>query len=612
LTTGTSVYIDFTSGGAADGTYVVTVVDDDNFQVTTAASGSIAAGSTFTINGIIANHNLAYWDQRLTDRSLDIEVRGTVLSGTYSRSGTTTATITITSHGLSSGTVYIDFVSGTVSVGTPNDGSYAISNVTTNTFDVTTSASSTTSGNVMVTVDPNCSAAGGLYKWNSSQRFYEEDQASPTKILIPNVGNDTASYSYFPGFAGTSYSEGSYHYDATSNSCCTSMPSLQFNATKVFVSPIGSALGAASTNYCRALNKGASGTCGSGTTTSCVTVDGTQGTLAYGLLTPSPTSATTYNVYSSNSTSGYGCTTTATPELINIGSSLNGGSINDYVSQVQLAPLLTANNPICVELFGKGWRLPTDIEVGHINDATGITSSSFDLEYSGSSSATTPIWTSSWASVSSITTGTTYNGSYYGSTNVAAINGTYTRTSPSATVTVTTASNHGFSTGEGITIDATSGSLTDGTYVITVTGATTFTFTSGATSTTSGNCTAAHNANGHFRWSVRIDAGANQGNWATNNINTGRLVRCIYDGCVGLPIGLTASSITSTTATISWTSTGASSYYYRYRESGTSTWTTGTTGSTSVNLTGLTSAKTYEWEVNGCGSTFSGSTFTTP
>jgi hypothetical protein len=42
--TGQSVFIDFTSGGALDGTYVVTVVTSTQFRVTTAASGFISRG----------------------------------------------------------------------------------------------------------------------------------------------------------------------------------------------------------------------------------------------------------------------------------------------------------------------------------------------------------------------------------------------------------------------------------------------------------------------------------------------------------------------------------------------------------------------------------------
>ena len=64
-------------------------------------------------------------------------------SGTYSRSGTT-VTVTKNSHGCQNGDViYADFISGG---GT--DGYYTVANVATNTFEVTDTASGTTSGNI--------------------------------------------------------------------------------------------------------------------------------------------------------------------------------------------------------------------------------------------------------------------------------------------------------------------------------------------------------------------------------------------------------------------------------------------------------------------------------
>ena len=68
--------------------------------------------------------------------------------------------------------------------------------------------------------------------------------------------------------------------------------------------------------------------------------------------------------------------------------------------------------------------------------------------------------------------------------------GTYTRTSPSATITVTI-TNHGFVTGQRVFLDFTSGTARDGVYSITKTGDDTFTCVdTGVTTTTSGNVTA--------------------------------------------------------------------------------------------------------------------------
>ena len=68
----------------------------------------------------------------------------TFLAGTYNQAGTTTINVTITAHGLANGaSISLDFLSGTAT-----DGTYTVSNVATNTFDVTAVSSATTSGNV--------------------------------------------------------------------------------------------------------------------------------------------------------------------------------------------------------------------------------------------------------------------------------------------------------------------------------------------------------------------------------------------------------------------------------------------------------------------------------
>lgn len=67
--------------------------------------------------------------------------------------------------------------------------------------------------------------------------------------------------------------------------------------------------------------------------------------------------------------------------------------------------------------------------------------------------------------------------------------GTYARTSPSTTITVTM-TNHGFVTGQRVFLDFTSGTARDGAYTITKTGDNTFTCADVATTTTSGNVTA--------------------------------------------------------------------------------------------------------------------------
>ena len=65
-------------------------------------------------------------------------------SGTWSRTGTT-VTVTINANGLANGQrVFLDVAAGT----TMRDGMYEVSNVTTNTFTVTSATSGTASGTV--------------------------------------------------------------------------------------------------------------------------------------------------------------------------------------------------------------------------------------------------------------------------------------------------------------------------------------------------------------------------------------------------------------------------------------------------------------------------------
>jgi hypothetical protein len=65
------------------------------------------------------------------------------------------------------------------------------------------------------------------------------------------------------------------------------------------------------------------------------------------------------------------------------------------------------------------------------------------------------------------------------------------------------------------------------------------------------------------------------------------------------PSTAATSSITSTTATLNWDSVnGATSYGIQYRVQGSSTWTSDTSASNSLSLTGLTASTTYEFQVN--------------
>ena len=83
-------------------------------------------------------------------------------TGTYDVPGSTTCTVTITAHGLTTGDrVYLDFTSGTTT-----DDAYTVTVLTANTFTVTV-ASATTSGNVTmyakVLTEIDCSNGTSFY-----------------------------------------------------------------------------------------------------------------------------------------------------------------------------------------------------------------------------------------------------------------------------------------------------------------------------------------------------------------------------------------------------------------------------------------------------------------
>ncbi len=87
-------------------------------------------------------------------------------------------------------------------------------------------------------------------------------------------------------------------------------------------------------------------------------------------------------------------------------------------------------------------------------------------------------------------------------------------------------------------------------------------------------------------------------------------------GCTP-PSGLTASSVTTSAATVSWSAvSGAISYDVDYKTNAASTWTNAVSGttSTSVNLTGLSSATLYDWRVrtncSGSSSAYTSAQFT--
>ncbi len=103
-----------------------------------------------------------------------------------------------------------------------------------------------------------------------------------------------------------------------------------------------------------------------------------------------------------------------------------------------------------------------------------------------------------------------------------------------------------------------------------------------------------------------------------NNISTSTcLSACGGGSTCNAPTGMNTASITASTATFTWTAvSGASSYAIQYRKTGTTTWTSGTSASTSFNVSGLTAGTGYEWQVHtvcssGSSANTASTTFTT-
>jgi hypothetical protein len=115
-----------------------------------------------------------------------------------------------------------------------------------------------------------------------------------------------------------------------------------------------------------------------------------------------------------------------------------------------------------------------------------------------------------------------------------------------------------------------------------------------------------------YNWRVKANCALGSGNYVTANFTTTAPFVC------NAPSGLT-STVTSSSATVSWTAvSGASNYAVDYKLNTSSTWTSATasTTSTSVTISGLTASSLYDYRVStNCGvngtSGFTSAQFTT-
>lgn len=115
-----------------------------------------------------------------------------------------------------------------------------------------------------------------------------------------------------------------------------------------------------------------------------------------------------------------------------------------------------------------------------------------------------------------------------------------------------------------------------------------------------------------YDYRVRTNCSSGSSSYSAAQFTTTGSVTCTA------PAGLTSSGVTSTGATVSWAAvSGALGYDVDYKANSSGTWINAVTGttSTSVNLSGLTSATLYDWRVrtncSGGNSTYASAQFTT-
>ncbi|MEO6490312.1 MAG: fibronectin type III domain-containing protein, partial [Ferruginibacter sp.] len=131
------------------------------------------------------------------------------------------------------------------------------------------------------------------------------------------------------------------------------------------------------------------------------------------------------------------------------------------------------------------------------------------------------------------------------------------------------------------------------------------TWTNAATATTSTSVAIGGlSASTVYDWRVRTNCSFGSSGYSASQFTTSAVFVC------NAPSGLAAGSITTSSATVSWTAvSGAVSYDVDYKLTSTSTWTNASTAtaSTSTGLSGLSASTVYDWRVRtNCSSDASG------
>jgi hypothetical protein len=193
LTTGATVFLEFSSGTATTNNYTVSVTGTDTFTCTDTVSGATSGAVKWDIRdlntiasvSVINSTTISYFAF-----GPEIATTTVIRAGTYTQVASATATITLSGHKLISGDiVYLNFTSGTATSGT-----YDVTVINTNTFTVILPVSATTSGSVNVylvigTVDLGDQVQGRSYIYTWFTPWREESIGSePTDPVYMREG----------------------------------------------------------------------------------------------------------------------------------------------------------------------------------------------------------------------------------------------------------------------------------------------------------------------------------------------------------------------------------------------------------------------------------------
>jgi hypothetical protein len=228
------------------------------------------------------------------------------------------------------------------------------------------------------------------------------------------------------------------------------------------------------------------------------------------------------------------------------------------------------------------------------NDPSGATSYNIHYRVSGTSTWTNVTSTTSSVSISGLTPSSTYE--FQVQTVCAAGTSAFSATSTFTTLAGTTCGVPSGLAASNVTSSSATLDWSD------VSGATSYNVqyrvsgTSSWTSTTSNTSSANVSSlasSSNYEFQVQTVCASGTSAFSTSaTFTTSAVTSC------GVPSGLGASNVTTSSATLDWNDvSGAGSYNIQYRVSGTSTWTSTTSNTSSVSVSGLSSSTKYEYEV---------------